>query len=69
MVKTLAELRKKCPKCAKNSTILTRRSNDCAKVNTMSSNSSWDVGQIGNKLRAKHVTYEKLANNLQKNLC
>ena len=68
MVKTLAELRKKCPKCAKISTILTR-SNNCAKVNTISSNSSWDMGQIGNKLRAKHVTYQKLANNLQKNVC
>ena len=34
------------------------------KINTISSNGSWDWSKTGNKLQAKHVTYEKLANIL-----
>ena len=63
MVKRFIEPHKKCPKCAKINSKLTRR-NKCTKINAISSNSLWDGVHTGNKLRAKHVTFEKLANVL-----
>ena len=49
MVERFIEPHKKCPKCAKINSKLTRR-NKCTKINAISSNSSWDGVHTGNKL-------------------